>query len=153
MIDIFNVDRLLEAIGKTLNNFFNSEWLLNVINFTNEKINPKNLNLYVNNSITKTRGFHVDSYYRSMKVFIYLTDVNCLDDGPYCFVKGTHVDNPLRKLNMIIGDKEAPLIDPLKIIPVFGKRGTLIISDQSGVHRGFPQSKGSLRELFVMRYA
>lgn len=153
MIDIFNVDKLLEALGETLNKLFSSEWLLNIINYTNEKINPKNLNLYVNNNITKTRGFHVDSYYRSIKAFIYLTDVNCLDDGPYCFVKGTHVDNPLKKLNMIIGNKEAPLINPLKIIPVFGKRGTLIISDQSGVHRGFPQSKGSLRELIVMRYA
>ena len=98
MIDIFNVDKLLEALGETLNKLFSSEWLLNIINYTNEKINPKNLNLYVNNNITKTRGFHVDSYYRSIKAFIYLTDVNCLDDGPYCFVKGTHVDNPLKKL-------------------------------------------------------
>lgn len=153
MIDIFNVDKLLGELGKNLKEIFFNKWLLNLLNYGNIKINPKNLNLYVNNSITKTRGFHVDSYYRSMKGFIYLTDVNCLDDGPYCFVKGTHVENSLGKLNKIIGDKEAPIIDPLKIVPVLGKKGTLILSDQSGIHRGFPQSKGSLRELFVMRYA
>ena len=134
-----------------MKNFLINDYKL--VNYRNTKINPKNLNLYVNNSITKTRGFHVDSYYRSIKGFIYLTDVNCLGDGPYCFVKGTQVENSLEKLNKIIGDKEAPIIDPLKIVPVLGKKGTLILSDQSGVHRGFPQSKGSLRELFVMRYA
>ena len=153
MIDIFNVDKLLGDLGKILSKFFYSRWLINLINDKDEKIIPKNLNLYVNKGITRTRGFHVDSYYRSLKAFIYLTDVDCLDDGPYCFVKSTHIDNPLRKLNMIIGGKEAPLIDPLKIVPILGKRGTLILSDQSGVHRGFPQSKDCSRKLFVMRYA
>ena len=117
-------------------------------------INPKNLNLYINRSITKTRGFHIDSNYRSIKGFVYLTDVNRLEDGPYCYVKGTHVDTLFKKVNnSVIGLKEAPFVDQLNIVPVLGKKGTLILSDQSGIHRGIPQKKGSTRELLVMRYA
>ncbi len=153
MIEIFNADRLLGDLGNSMNNFFNSDWLISLLNDKKEKISPKNLNLYVNQSITKTRGFHVDSHYKSIKVFIYLTDVNVVQDGPYCFVKGTHVDTPLRKLNNMVGEKETPLTDPLNIVPVLGKKGTLIISDQSGVHRGLPQATGSSREALVMRYA
>ena len=79
--------------------------------------------------------------------------MNVIQDGPYCFVKGTHVDTPLKKLNNIVGNKESPLVDPMNIVPVLGKKGTLIISDQSGIHRGIPQKKGSIREVLLMRYA
>lgn len=153
MIEIFNADRLLGKLGHKMSNYFSSDWLINLLNDKEEKISPRNLNLYVNESITKTRGFHVDSHYKSIKAFIYLTDVNDMQDGPYCFVKGTHVDTPLKKLNNIVGNKETPLADPLNIVPVLGKKGTLIISDQSGIHRGIPQKKGSIREVLVMRYA
>ena len=56
MIDIFNVDKLLGELGKNLKEIFN-QWLLNSLNYRNTKINPKNLNLYVNNSITKLEDF------------------------------------------------------------------------------------------------
>ena len=112
--------------------------------------------MYINHSVIKTNGFHVDSNYRSIKAFLYLTDVNNLEDGPYTFVKGTHLnhDQIYKKINTkMIGTKEAPFLDLQNVVPILGKKGTLIISDQSGIHRGIPQIKGATREVLVMRYA
>lgn len=153
MIDIFNVDRLLGKLGEEVYKVFLKDWLVDLLNNFNETIKPKNLNLYINHGITNTRGFHVDSYYRSIKGFIYLTDVNTIEDGPYCYVKGTHVETPFGKVNKLIGGKEAPFVNISNIIPVLGKKGTLVLSDQSGIHRGMPQKKNSIRKVFVMRYA
>ena len=153
MIDIFNVDKLFANFKSKVRDVFLKDWLINLLQDFDEPINPKNLNLYINHSITKTRGFHVDSYYRSIKAFIYLTDVNSLEDGPYCYVKGTHVDTPYKKINKYVGHKEAPFIDKNDIVPILGRKGTLIISDQSGIHRGIPQKNDAIRELLVMRYA
>ena len=153
MIDVFNVNRLLGKLGDEVYKVFLKDWLVNLLKNSNEPVNPKNLNLYINHSVTSTRGFHVDSNYRSIKGFIYLTDVDTIDDGPYCYVKGTHVDTPFSKVNKSLGGKEAPFTNILNIIPVLGKKGTLILSDQSGIHRGIPQRIGSIREVLVMRYA
>jgi hypothetical protein len=153
MIDVFNVNRLLGKLGDEIYKVFLKDWLVDLLKNSNEPVNPKNLNLYINHSVTSTRGFHVDSNYRSIKGFIYLTDVNTIEDGPYCFVKGTHIDTPFSKVNKSLGEKEAPFINILDIIPVLGKKGTLILSDQSGIHRGIPQRIGSIREVLVMRYA
>ena len=153
MIDVFNVNRLLGKLGDEVYKVFLKGWLFDLLKNSNEPVNPKNLNLYINHSVTSTRGFHVDSNYRSIKGFIYLTDVNTIEDGPYCYVKGTHIDTPFSKVNKSLGGKEAPFTNILDIIPVLGKKGTLILSDQSGIHRGIPQRIGSIREVLVMRYA
>lgn len=153
MIDVFNVNRLLGKLGDEVYKVFLKDWLVDLLKNSNEPVNPKNLNLYINHSVTSTRGFHVDSNYRSIKGFIYLTDVNTIEDGPYCYVKGTHIDTPFSKVNKSLGGKEAPFTNILDIIPVLGKKGTLILSDQSGIHRGIPQRIGSIREVLVMRYA
>ena len=153
MIDVFNVNRLLGKLGDEVYKIFFKDWLVDLLKKSNEPVNPKNLNLYINHSVTSTRGFHVDSNYRSIKGFIYLTDVNTIEEGPYCYVKGTHIDTPFSKVNKSLGGKEAPFTNMQDIIPVLGKKGTLILSDQSGIHRGIPQRIGFIREVLVMRYA
>ena len=153
MIDVFNVNRLLGKLGDEVYKIFFKDWLVDLLKKSNEPVNPKNLNLYINHSVTSTRGFHVDSNYRSIKGFIYLTDVNTIEEGPYCYVRGTHIDTPFSKVNKSLGGKEAPFTNMQDIIPVLGKKGTLILSDQSGIHRGIPQRIGFIREVLVMRYA
>lgn len=116
-----------------------------------------NLNLYINNSIKKTRGLHADSYDRTIKGFVYVTDVDSLEHGPYCYVKGTHLNSPWRKANKNISKRyqnktESPFVDLLAVTPILGKKGTLVLSDQSGIHRGIPQEEGYIRKLLVMRY-
>ena len=157
MVDIFNADYLFEDIGSNIRNAYNKTWLVNLLRKYDEKITPANLNIYINESVTKTRGFHVDIYKTNFKGFIYLTDVETLDDSPYCFVKKTHSETPWRKINKLIGKitpspTDAPFLNPLDIVPVLGKKGTLVLSDQSGVHRGLPQKTGAVRKAVVFNY-
>ena len=60
MIDIFNVDKLFGNFKSKVRDVFLKDWLINLLQDFDEPINPKNLNLYINHSITKTRGFHFD---------------------------------------------------------------------------------------------
>lgn len=157
MVDIFNADYLFRDLGSNMRNAYNKIWLVNLLRKYDDKITPANLNIYINESVTKTRGFHVDIYKTNFKGFIYLTDVETLDDGPYCFVKKTHSETPWRKINKLIGKitptpTDAPFLNPFDIVPVLGKKGTLVLSDQSGVHRGMPQKSGAVRKAVVFNY-
>ena len=46
--------------------------------------------------------FNVDFKTKQLNAFIYLTDCLLLNDGPYTYVKGSHLDGPLRRLNQSI---------------------------------------------------
>ena len=156
MVDIFNVDRLLSS-GPQLRSHFENQWLLRILADYEESCSPANLNLYLNKEITKTRGFHVDTFSRNLKGFVYLTDVSELADGPYCYVVGTHDDPILRTANKLIGSQcksptESPFVDVQRVTPILAPAGSLVLSDQSGIHRGIPQEPGRQRRVLVMRY-
>jgi hypothetical protein len=151
MIDIFNADRIypnLSSLRATLEH-------LNFQKLIGAKI--KNINLYINKSVIKTRGFHVDCFKPSYKIFIYLSDCLKLSDGPYCYVTESNKPSVLREFNEILSNNlsenqtESPLFDFENVVPILGPAGTLIISDQSGIHRGFPQSLGAERLVLVGR--
>lgn len=157
MLDVFNVDLFCGNQRGDLREKFENKQLLELVTSNGETLQAKNLNMYVNAGIEKTRGFHVDSFGTNLKSFVYLSDVLSLEDGPYCFVRKTHRENAMHKANLAIskGSKaltEAPFVDVLQIVPVLAPAGSLIISDQSGVHRGFPQSASGKRKVLVMRY-
>lgn len=157
MVDVFNVDRLAGGQRDALRAPFRSRGILSLISEGDHRLEATNLNLYVNRGITSTRGFHADSFGKSLKGFVYLSDVTSLDDGPYCFVRRTHVDGLWRKANKKISElaeakTEAPFIDVSMAVPILAARGSLILSDQAGVHRGIPQAPGAERRVLVMRY-
>lgn len=156
MVDIFNCDLAIPDVLEPLKQLFASSYVLDVIN--SEALKPQNLNAYINESITVTRGFHVDSYSEHLKAFVYLSDVKSLQDGPYTYVKGSHKESAFRRANRelctnLSPTTEAPIIDPTAITPVLAPRGSLVISDQAGVHRGWPQLEGRRRMASVMKYA
>jgi hypothetical protein len=157
MIDVFNFDRLLPDINKKLREPFIGPLLERLLSKKSGKLKAANLNLYLNEGIKRTRGFHVDSYQSTLKGLCYITDVPNIDYGPYCYVRRSHVDTPWRMINREIGlkssvDTESPIVDPSLILPCIAKKGTLILSDQSGIHRGYPQESGYERQVLVMRY-
>lgn len=157
MIDIFNVDKWLGEVGLMLRPFFESDDLLDVLGLGVGRAKAKNLNLYFNNSVTRTRGFHVDSYARQLKGFVYLSDVLSLASGPYTYVKGSHVDSAFRRINKKISSDlpsktESPIVSLEDIVPVLAGKGALVISDQGGAHRGFPQTAEQRRTIAVMNY-
>jgi hypothetical protein len=118
------------------------------------------LRTYVNRSVVNTRGYHADktSYSPSFKAFIYLTDVPDDSYGPYSYVPGSHQSVLLRYLNnvynAVTGNKttEMPLFFSEKARNMTASKGTLIISNQHGVHRGIPQEAGKERFVLVNSY-
>ena len=78
-----------------------------------------------------------------------------LDQGPYTFVKSSHKENPYRAINGQLSKNlkiktETPIVNINDIYPILAKKGSLVISDQSGFHRGFPQSKKGLRRTLTI---
>ena len=158
MIDIFNVDKskyyqginILDVVRK-------KKELQQLVSGLEIDIKVDNINLYHNNSITKTRGFHMDDLSNTLKAFIYLTDVDDLSNGPYCYVNGTHKPGPYREANLAIASKsikstEAPYVPMNSIVPILAQKGSLVISDQTGIHRGIPQKENFERTVLVARY-
>lgn len=160
MIDIFHADVFLKGRGIDLRTVLKTSGTLSLV----ESVLPsgfalRNINAYINNGVVATRGFHVDSYGgRQIKAFIYLTDVLSLDDGPYCYVLKSHTDSGLPLLNTkiakFLGGKatDVSVFDRSEAIPILGKAGTLIVSNQSGAHRGHPQSKRGHRIILALNF-
>lgn len=158
MIDIFNCDLALSDAMREIRHLFEDGDVMALIQGGRRALRPRNLNAYINRSMIETRGFHVDSYAENLKAFIYLTDVLTLSDGPYTYVKASHRGGAFRRVNRyLLRDSvpvtETPLIPPLAITPILGCRGSLVISDQSGSHRGWPQALDHQRVVAVMKYA
>lgn len=155
MIDVFNWDLYGGAAVKQIRSAMESSSVLRLVRSREPSVLPANMNAYVNSGVPMTRGFHVDTYRRKLKSFIYLTDVLALSDGPYTYVAGAC--SAYIKLNRTLSaalpnHTETPLVNWGNIIPVLAKKGSLVISDQSGAHRGLPQLATSLRRLAVMSY-
>ena len=116
------------------------------------------------------RGFHVDTFELStFKVMLYLNDVT-EQDGPTCYIPGTHNDAELRRLKESVwgpaaseGDPSGrkhptnftneelgPLLD--RQVKVIGPRGTIVIFDTWGVHKGVSPQPGGERHVLVNYY-
>lgn len=93
--------------------------------------------------------WHFDlDYIRWLNFFFYLTDVTP-ESGPHAFVRGTH--RPLRiprKLlrrgyARITDDEIKTNYDTEDILQFVGKKGTLIVEDTRGLHKGTAVQKGA----------
>ncbi|WP_157739083.1 phytanoyl-CoA dioxygenase family protein [Labrenzia sp. VG12] len=156
LIDIFNIERLVpEALQ--LRHVLGGDSIKAAINRVFPDQRPTNLNIYVNKSIQETRGFHYDSSTPIIKVFMYLTDVESVDDGPYCYVLGSHGNEEERRRSYrakFVPKKKGDTlyVDPKKAFAFAGKAGDIIISCQHGAHRGYPQKENHERMVATMIY-
>lgn len=152
MIDIFNIDLYPEFPS----NISSLNDISRYCGF-NDNLVLDNVNAYINRGVVNTRGFHVDTFGEKYKAFVYLTDVLELADGPYCYSLGSHVPNNStsinRKLGLMSGNAyNHPLPVGESIVPLFGRAGTLIVSNQAGIHRGIPQSRDGERVVLVLSF-
>lgn len=157
MIDIFNYDHVNEIKDLNLSDLLHHDGLSAITAGEGDRLSLSNINFYLNRGITRTRGFHADDYNNTIKAFMYVTDVSELAMGPYCYVKGTHKSGAYRTMNSLISKSfvnqtETPLVPVESIIPVIAPKGSLVVSDQSGIHRGLPQGPDNKRALLVFRY-
>ena len=115
--DIFNPELLFKEINLDelkINDFFKG--IISKFEFVDDK--GRNIlyptpycNIYYTNGITDTRGWHKDA--PMVKFFVYLTDVNEEEYGPYCYLPKSHLgDYNTKKLE----DYEHNPKDRLKLL-------------------------------------
>jgi len=156
MLDVFNVDSAVPEVSS-----FKSDKMINdIINrATAEQYSPDNINVYWNRSVKTTRDFHADTYSGQFKSFVYLTNVPDRSYGPFSYVKGSHRSSKAKRkvsklANKVKGNPStnAVFYDTDNVIYGTAPKGTLIIANQSGYHRGHPQEEGSERMLMTTSY-
>ena len=159
MIDIFHPERLSFNLGKTIQNCLHENLIQKLLLASSlNLLKVKCRNLYINQGVQDTRSYHCDGRSLKFKSFVYLSDVNELDDGPYCYVKGSHRRHRLWSLNASFNQKNQ--LDPYEFgqlqgaeaISLFAKAGDMVISSQKGAHRGHPQQPEAKREVLVNMY-
>jgi hypothetical protein len=88
-----------------------------------------------------------------LKFFFYLTDVGD-QNGPHCFISGTHRDYPwaLRQDRRLADEEVFACVDRKREVVFTGPRGTLIAEDTRGLHKGLLVRSGH-RLVFQVEYA
>ena len=114
--------------------------------------------IYINDSVTRTRGPHIDNNTSPFKMFIYLTDVLTEGFGPYTYLPGSHKNRSWmsteRVKNAILGlpSTEVSSVSSDDLVKILGKAGTAVITSQSGIHAGWSQAEGHSRLVHVSNY-
>jgi hypothetical protein len=115
-------------------------------------------------------GFHLDTFELSTyKVMFYLNDVE-EKDGPTSYLIGTHRDAEMRRLKEHVWGPAPSEGDPSgrryptfftneelghrleRHVRVTGPRGTLVLFDTWGVHKGIPPQRDGERHILVNYY-
>jgi len=157
MIDVFKADHAIPQLKPLKEDSFIQEVLEHA---TGQKVIPFRINAYINQGVENTRGYHIDNAQPvTYKSLIYLTDVFDEKCGPYSFIPKSHRFNFKTYLNLIRNTfvKTRALTDmhfyPKKdSFHALAPKGTLIISNQNGMHRGLPQSPDSKRMVVVINH-
>jgi len=106
-------------------------------------------NLHAQPDSEAAQLYHFDlDRFKWLKIFIYLTDVG-IDDGPHSFIKGSHVLGGVPKAMMEKGyarlsdDEVMNHYGAQNEIKFTAPRGTIIIEDTRGLHKGNPVIRNS----------
>ena len=102
--------------------------------------------------------FHQDKeFIRFVKVFVYLTDVDQYN-GPHTYIAGSardyqqHVPNDYKISQRMSDEYLNEQYDDEKFVTMTGPKGTVLIEDTSGFHKGEPVIKGH-RLMLQLEYA
>ncbi len=156
MIDVFDIDQAMPELAWLRD----SERIREIIQGAcGERLEAANLNVYYNRGV-RPRVLHVDNFTNlQFKAFIYLTDVADLEDGPYQYVKGSHLCSDKKILSYLDNFHNRRYATDMRefsyadAMPCLATRGTLVISDQNGVHGAHPQPEDRERLLLMMNFS
>jgi len=156
MIDFLDIHNEVAPISE----FRNDAFIKGIIDEAHgSSVSVVQTSFYRTLSLQNPRSFHMDVFKRTTyKAFVYLTDVPNTDFGPYSFINSSHRPNVSRYLNLILNSvKGYPLTDARihqkrDAFPFLAKKGTLIITNQRGYHRGHPQKDSHERMLLTNAY-
>lgn len=157
MLDIFHMDLVIPKLRDVKRDNFIRKVISRA---AREKYTPNSLNIYVNRSVTSTRDYHADTYSGKYKAFVYLTDVPDVSHGPFSYIKGSHRPSRIRQLfRSLINSRfrdvpktNAVFYDDSAVETCIAPKGTLIIANQAGLHRGIPQDDGKERMIISTHY-
>jgi hypothetical protein len=158
MLDIFNMDLAIPG----LKDLKGDEFIQGVISkAAQEPYTADNLNIYINRSVTNTRDYHADTYSGKYKAFVYLTDVPDPSYGPFSYVRGSHQPSRIRRrFRSFVNDRfrdvpstNAVFYSTSDVDVCTAPKGTLIVANQAGLHRGMPQEEGKERMLVSISYS
>lgn len=156
MIDLWNYDHKMSEGTKALLNRINTHSITMLRDaYPDAGYELKTHNVYINKSVTETRGIHADSDFfpSRIKSFLYLTDIPDNSYGPFSYIKKSHTKSGLayhRKYDII-----EPLTSEDKEnyqIYTGIEKGDVVIAAVSGGHRGLPQTQGKIRIAIVSSY-
>jgi len=98
--------------------------------------------------------FHFDmDRFKFLKFFFYLNDVDA-NNGPHCFIKGSHKSLPKEILkDRRIKDEEVyKYYKESDVLELEGRAGSIIAVDTRGLHKGKPLTQGA-RLLFQLQFS
>jgi len=151
---IFNFDKLSDKLGDEFMNKLSNTFEENL----GEGVVIKTCTLQVDDPDTNTkRSWHTDKNPPpNFKAFVYLTDVQNEQQGPYCAIKGSHRWKYRRIINVIINviTKSPKLTDMHYVVGnrndyYLAKKGTLVLSTQTLFHRGSPMHSEKTRFMLI----
>jgi len=151
---IFNFDKFSEKLGQSFMTKLSETFEKNL----GEEVVIKTCTLQVDDPDTKTkRSWHTDKNPPpNFKAFVYLTDVENENQGPYCAIKGSHRWKYRRILNVIFNllTNSPKLTDMHHMVGnrndhYLAKKGTLVLSTQTLFHRGSPMHSEKTRYMLI----
>lgn len=156
MMDIFHPENLVPELRQQLLDCLHEQLIGNLAQKAfGALLHVTCRNLYVNRGVENTRFYHCDGERVKVKSFVFLTEVNSLDSGPYCYIQKSHRNRPLRVRNQAFNHKhglnkhEYRLLNGSPGLPIFCRAGDMVVSAQHGAHRGYPQAPSAQRAVLV----
>ena len=105
------------------------------------------------------QSYHYDfDGLKFLKIFIYLSDVLDPSCGPHEYIVGFHCGLPSEikeylmstAPNSRIGMEMTSLFPSISLLSHYGRAGSVIVEDTSGLHRGMPLGADTSREILVV---
>ena len=159
MIDIFHPERLSAGLNQTIHACLQEGLIQKLLQTsTFNRLRVKCRNIYLNHGVEDTRSYHCDGRSMKFKSFVYLSDVQSLADGPYCFVPGSQRRRRLWWRNARfnkrhgLGPFEFSQLKDSSAICLFASAGDMVLSSQRGAHCGHPQQPEARRAVLVNMY-
>jgi hypothetical protein len=165
IIEFFNVDRACPAIKSLISPRLAEADIVDAVRTGagSPTMRARHLNAYINATNPTTRGLHLDTQKWMAKGFVYLTDVNHIEDGPFAYAPGSHKSaNHMKRLCIDYNEQVREFSSPRNLemdlqnqgltYPVLAKKGTFILGYTCGIHRGMPRVGETRREVLIQNY-
>ena len=162
-IDIFSGQKIASEFGlDNLSKCYEAVRQQSVVTFIENLSGYREVqaNLYYDGGVTTPRGPHIDNNLEQYKIFLYLTDVLDVENGPYCYVPHSHKRRDWMSKERLINSARDDCLLPTEVdsfpfdsyTKMLAPAGTAIISQQSGIHGAWPQTENGRRVLILGNY-